>query len=515
MRLDELVPEALGDLAPEEATTLGALTIHAVHQDSRRVMADDLFFAIRGLTVDGHAFATRAATAGAVAVIGSDVLPDNLPIPYLRVEDPVKLLGLAASRLHHSPCASLRATGITGTNGKTTTAYLLEGMLAAAGHTCGLVGTVAYRYGDRSVPAPFTTPTPVELQTLLGEMVMAGCDHLVMEVSSHGLSLGRVWGCDYDVAAFTHLTQDHLDLHGSMDAYLDAKRLLFSRHLLPGGVAVVNVDGQGADAILATLQARGDIRVLGCSRRDAANADLRLGDLTSDLHGLKATVRVDDEEATLRSPLLGTYNADNLLLAIGCAHALGVDLETACAAAPELPGVPGRLERVDGGRDFAVLVDYAHTPDALARALEVLRPVCPGRLLCVFGSGGDRDRSKRPLMGRAVAKGADIALVTSDNPRHEDPLAIIDAILPGMEELAGPRLDIVTPTTTRGYWVDADRHHAIEVAINALVPGDILLIAGKGHEDYQILGDKRIHFDDREEARRALVRRDALGKHPR
>ncbi|PID38482.1 MAG: UDP-N-acetylmuramoyl-L-alanyl-D-glutamate--2,6-diaminopimelate ligase [Proteobacteria bacterium] len=509
--LADLIPEALAGIDADRRQALEKRAVRGVQQDSRKVGRGDLFVAQRGLTVDGHRFAATAAAAGAVAVVGSDALPTPIDAPYLRVDDPARLLGLAASRLLDEPCHTLRGVGITGTNGKTTTAYLLEGMLAAAGKRPGLIGTVAYRTGKRSIPAPFTTPTPVELQELLAEMVGAGCDHLVMEVSSHGLELGRVWGCEYAVAAFSHLTQDHLDLHGSMEAYLQAKLLLFSRYLRPGGVAVINVDGHGADAVLGAARQRGDVSILRCSR-SGADAELELEALRCDLRGLHATVVYEppgggETRVELRSPLLGDYNADNLLLAVGCSMALGLPLEGAVESARELAGVPGRLERVDGGRDYAVLVDYAHTPDALSRALAALRPLCTGRLLCVFGCGGDRDRSKRPLMGRAVAEVADLALVTSDNPRSEDPQAIVDAIMPGLEG-HGPRVDAVGGDTPRGVWVDVDRARAIDVAVAALQPGDILLIAGKGHEDYQILGERRIDFDDRKHARRALAARD-------
>lgn len=504
MRLSELIPEALE--GRDDATTLASLEASGLHQDSRRVGPGDVFFAISGLTVDGHDFAARAAAAGAVAVVSAR--PLDLPVPCLPVADPTRLLGLAASRLHGEPCQKLAAVGLTGTNGKTTTAYLLEGMLSAAGRRPGLVGTVAYRYAGKSTPSPFTTPTPLELQALLAEMVAADCDHLVMEVSSHGLELGRVWGCDFEVAAFTHLTQDHLDLHGSMEAYLEAKLLLFSRHLRPGGTAVVNVDGQGAGRVVETVRRRNDVRLLRCSRQPDVEAELRFADLESDIQGLSGTLELGAERVPLRSPLLGAYNADNLLLAAGCAHALGVPLSTIASAAGALPGVPGRLERVDDGQaGFAVLVDYAHTPDALERALEVLRPLCTGRLLGVFGCGGDRDRAKRPLMGQAVARGADIAVVTSDNPRSEDPLQIIAEILPGVRPDAGPALNGLTDDPQHGYWVEADRRRAIQGAVLALRAGDILLIAGKGHEDYQILGNQRIHFDDREEARAALAAR--------
>jgi len=303
------------------------------------------------------------------------------------------------------------------------------------------------------------------------------------------------------VAAFTHLTQDHLDLHGSMDAYREAKLLLFKRHIAPGGVAVVNVDGSGAGAVIDAVQERGDISLIRCSRAGRpAEAELLHSQYSVD--GLRGVLRIGEQEVEVRSPMLGAFNGDNILLATACCHAAGVDLETTARGVAALSGVPGRLERVDGGLSFAVLVDYAHTPDALVRAMEVLRPLCTGRLMVVFGCGGDRDRSKRPLMGRAVARFADLAVVTSDNPRTEDPQEIIDAILVGVEAEGIPRLPDLS--AERGFMVQADRRAAIFTAVQAAQAGDIVLIAGKGHEDYQILGREKIHFDDREQAIEAL-----------
>ena len=475
------------------------LQIRGVQEDSRQVRPGDLFVAVEGLTVDGHDYAAGAVEAGAAAVVARR--PLELSVPCLIAKDTMRALCLASSRLVGDPCGQMTLMGITGTNGKTTTTYMMESILARAGFSPGVIGTVGYRYAGREERAPFTTPTPQVLYETFARMARASCSHGVMEVSSHALQLGRTWGLDFEVAAFTHLTQDHLDLHGSMEAYLQAKLLLFSRHLVPGGAAVVNVDGHGAEAVVQLAQKRGDVRLVRCSTR-GAEAEAQLREARYTIEGLSGVLVLGDQEVPLRCSMPGSFNGENVLLAAACCHAVGVDLATVAHGMEHLEGVPGRLERVDGGREFAVLVDYAHTPDALERAMAVLRPLCAGRLLVVFGCGGDRDRGKRPLMGAAVARQADLAVVTSDNPRTEDPASIIEAIVEGVRAEGIPLLEQLS--SKRGYLVQQDRRRAIFSAVRAARPGDIVLIAGKGHEDYQILGRDRIHFDDREQAREAL-----------
>ncbi|MCA9665259.1 MAG: UDP-N-acetylmuramoyl-L-alanyl-D-glutamate--2,6-diaminopimelate ligase, partial [Myxococcales bacterium] len=432
----------------------------------------------------------------AVAIVAQRALGE-LAVPVIVCDDTRRALGTAAAALAGQPDRDLALVGVTGTNGKTTTTFLLEGMLERA----GIVGTVACRYAPEGEvrldePTRFTTPTPTLLQPLLGRMRDAGALRVAMEVSSHALEMGRVWGCTFRVAAFSHLTQDHLDLHGDMQSYLAAKRLLFERHLAPGGTAVINVDGDGAEAMLEAARARGDVEIVRCSRA-RRDVEARIEQLVCDIDGLRGELCLGDERAAFASPLLGEFNADNVLLAAACARAAGSSMQRIVAGAAAAR-VPGRLERVDdaSGAQPAVLVDYAHTPDALQRAAAVLRPLCAGRLYVVFGCGGDRDRKKRPMMGRAAREQADVAYVTSDNPRSERPQAIIDEILPAFE---GAPAD--------SYVVEVDRRAAIEAAIAAAAPGDIVLVAGKGHEDYQILGAQRIHFDDREVAREALAAR--------
>ncbi len=475
--------------------------VGSVTDDSRALQPGDLFVAVSGRTVDGHDFLPAAAEAGAAAVLVSREV--SFPGTVVRVADTARALGLAAANRAGNPSRHLRMMGLTGTNGKTTTTYLLESILKVAGQRPGVIGTVSYRFAGQERPAPFTTPTASALQALLADMALQGCTHAVMEVSSHALQMQRVAGLEFEVAGFTNLTQDHLDLHGSMEAYREAKRLLFVRHLSEGGAAVLWYDDDAAPLMVVGYGGR-VVRV--STRHPEVEVSVQL--LESTLEGLRIRLTLHGETVLLHSPLAGDHNVNNIALAAAMAAEVGVGLESIARGVQLLKVVPGRLERVEPEADVGVLVDYAHTPDALAHALDSLRPLTPGRLFCVFGCGGDRDALKRPLMGRAVAQRADIPVVTSDNPRSEDPLAIIAQILDGVTVGGHPK---VGPEqlgeTPRAYAVVPDRRAAINAAIDAARPGDVVLVAGKGHEDYQILGTERIHFDDREESRKALAAR--------
>jgi murE/murF fusion protein len=478
------------------------LDIGAVRADSREVTAGDLFVAVRGRRSDGHAFVAQALARGAAAVVVEREQPD-LAVPQLVVPSTAHALGALVGHAAGDPARRLTLVGITGTNGKTTTTYLVESILAAAGAHPGVIGTVSYRWGGQTFPAPYTTPTPDVLHADFARMADAGCDHAVMEVSSAALDMGRLGGVDFAVAAFSNLTQDHLDVHGTMEAYRDAKRLLFAQHLAIGGVAVVNVDDPEGDGMAAAAGDSGDRRVLrvSCAIADAAvdlrpsqrDAEIAVVAFSSTVAGITARLRTPRGELDVAShPLLGHYTVANLALAVGIGEALGLPHEAIARGIAELPGVPGRVERVANDAGLDVLVDYAHTPDALDNVLRALRPLTRRRLLCVFGCGGDRDPGKRPAMGAVVTALADLAIVTSDNPRSEEPRAILEQILPA----------VPSP-----FFVDVDRRTAIRAAIAEAVPGDIVVIAGKGHEDYQILGTTKIHFDDREEAAAAIAAR--------
>jgi MurE/MurF fusion protein len=488
----------------------GDVAIGAVRDDSRKVEKGDLFVAVKGLRSDGHAFVGTALERGAAAIVVEREMPEA-KVPQIIVPSTSKALGPLIGRALGDPAKSLVLVGITGTNGKTTTTYLVESILAAAGKKPGVIGTVEYRWDGQTHEAPYTTPTPQVLHETFAAMKAAGCTHVVMEVSSAALAMDRLAGIDFTVGAFSNLTQDHLDVHGTMEAYRDAKRLLFRNHLA-GGTAVVNVDDpEGAGMAAAadpekTKTLRVAIESLGSAearsgaegRRgdviDTPRADLRVLFKESTVKGIAASFTTPRGDVAIEArPLIGEYNVANLALAVGIAEALEISHEHIAAGIAALKGVPGRVERVANHADLDILVDYAHTPDALRNVLQALRPLTRRRLICVFGCGGDRDPTKRPKMGAAVAELADLAIVTSDNPRTEDPRKIIDQILPAVP---------------RPFFVDVDRRAAIKAAIAEATPGDVVVIAGKGHEDYQIIGTTKNHFDDREEAAAAAVERE-------
>ena len=454
--------------------------VRSVQDDSRKVAAGDVFVAVKGLHVDGHDYVAKAIELGAAAIVVEREL--DVSLPQVIVASTHVALGLLVAKSLGDPGKAMTLIGVTGTNGKTTTTYLVEAILRAAGHNVGVIGTVEMRYGTTVRAANYTTPTPQILHGALAGMRAAGCTHVVMEVTSSALAMERVVGLQFAVSAFSNLTQDHLDVHGSMAAYRDAKRRLFSE--LTSGTAVVNVDdpegaGMGAAAPkMLSVGNGGDIRVVASE---------------STVRGIRMTLATPRGELKIQSkPLIGAYNVANLALAAGIAEALGID-HAAIAKGLADTAPPGRVQRVPNDADLDIFVDYAHTPDGLHNVLGALRPLVQRRLICVFGCGGDRDPTKRPKMGKEVSELADLAIVTSDNPRTEDPRAIIDMILPAVP---------------KPFFVDPDRRTAIRAAIAEATPGDVVVIAGKGHEDYQILGTTKIHFDDREEAVAAVKLRE-------
>jgi UDP-N-acetylmuramoyl-L-alanyl-D-glutamate--2,6-diaminopimelate ligase len=476
--------------------------VRALAVDSRRVRPGALFAALPGVNADGAQFAAHAAAQGAAAVLASR--PLDLAIPVVTARNPRRAFSQAASRFHGEPSRRLSLFGVTGTNGKTTTAYLIEQISAARGLGTGLIGTVESRWPGGKMPATHTTPESHELQELLRRMLDAGAQVVAMEVSSHALSQERASGCIFAGAAFTNLTRDHLDYHGSLEAYFEAKAKLF-RELLPRGApAVLNLDDGRVGAL-----AREVPFALGFTTRGEAGAALSAEQVKSDLAGVRFRLRtqapLDEGLAQVESPLIGAHNVENLLAAIGVLAGSGVPLRDIVRLVPECRGAPGRLERVPDPQGRVVLVDYAHTDDALARVLDALRAAAAPRIVCVFGCGGDRDRGKRPLMGEAAGSRADLVVATSDNPRTEDPLAILAEIEPGLSRSGKAHMD---PRHARmglpGYCVVPDRREAIALALQSARPGDAVLIAGKGHEDYQIVGKEKRPFDDRVEALRAL-----------
>ncbi|MBD1849387.1 UDP-N-acetylmuramoyl-L-alanyl-D-glutamate--2,6-diaminopimelate ligase [Leptolyngbya sp. FACHB-711] len=456
----------------------------------------DVFIGMPGTRVDGGEFWHSAMAAGAVAAIVSpgaaeksaSAIESHCVIPY---PDMWQACARLAAAFYQFPAEKMNLVGVTGTNGKTTTTHLIEFLLLQARQPVALLGTLYARWAGYQQTAVHTTPFAVELQEQLAEAANAGSQVAVLEVSSHALAQGRVWGCPFEVGVFTNLTQDHLDYHRDLEDYFNAKALLFSPDYLKGR-AIVNQDDPYGRRLIEQIERD---RVWTYSVTDSS-ADLWTSDLEYESDGVRGVLHTPAGEIAFQSPLVGQYNIANVLAAIGAALHLGVDLPTIAQALPQFGGVPGRMERVQTNlqQDISVIVDYAHTPDSLENLLRASRPFISGRMICVFGCGGDRDRTKRPKMGAIAAELADWAVVTSDNPRTEDPNRILQDILAGIPET-------VEPT------VIADRALAIETAILEAQPGDGVLIAGKGHEDYQILGTEKVHFDDREQARLSLSMR--------
>jgi UDP-N-acetylmuramoyl-L-alanyl-D-glutamate--2,6-diaminopimelate ligase len=512
MRLSKLLESLPEEMGVQESSAAGPAsdpTIRGIRYDSRQIAPGDLFVALRGANSDGHGFLQRAIDSGATALLVEE-MPDPKvygDVPVFRVPDCRRALAPLSEAFFGRPADDLTLIGVTGTNGKTSTTYLVESILTQAGQRTGLVGTVEIRYAGEREVAVNTTPESLDLQRTLRAMCNAQVDAAIMEVSSHGLELGRVGGCRFRVAAFTNLSQDHLDFHGSMDAYLASKARLFRDHLAPGATAVINIDDAASEKIIDIARAAG-AKILTVGRGASAAADLRLVASEIRLDGTHAVLEDAMGSIEIELPLLGDFNLENLLVAVGIGRALDLDAATLACGVAACPQVPGRMERVFGTglEEPTVLVDYAHTPDAVDKLLRAVRPLASGRLIAVFGCGGDRDRAKRPLMAQAVAAHADLAIATSDNPRTEDPDAIlndVEAGLSGLHKVAPEALF----TSSRSFTTLPDRRIAIQTAIAGAEARDTVVLAGKGHEDYQIIGREKFPFDDRLEARRALIAR--------
>lgn len=472
--------------------------ITALVVDSRRVEPGAAFLAVQGETNDGHRFVSQAIERGAAVVIVQADHEGTWPGAVVRVRDSAAAYPELAANAFDRPGDALWLAGITGTNGKTTTAHLVGAALRHAGLLHARLGTTGNWLVDHESSAGFTTPFPEELQALLADARARGATHAVMEVSSHALAQGRARPLRFTAVGLTSFSQDHLDFHPTMDDYLAAKCRLTAEHLADEGIAIAAVDPNPEAAARFLAAAPATALRWRVSQGAQRGAELRAEAIEHTPEGLRATVHTPAGRIALRSPLVGAFNLDNLMVALGLGLGLGVTLETMAEALAEASGAPGRLQRVAvaGVRGPAVLVDYAHTPDAVARAIEAVRPVCRGRLVVVLGCGGDRDPSKRPIMGRVAAQDADRFWATSDNPRTEDPEAIVDMMLAGVPPERRDRLVRCT-----------DRASAIAGAIEQAHVDDVVLIAGKGHEDYQVLGTQKIHFDDREHAREALLGR--------
>ncbi len=502
MKLGTLIDSLDRQPAMPLPASFAPMEVTGISCRSDQVAAGKVFVAIEGLAADGHDYAAAAVENGAAAVVCQK--PLDLPVPVIQVPNSRKALAEMAAAYYDHPSRDMTLIAITGTNGKTTTSYMVEAILATAGLSVGVIGTINYRFGGHSWDNPVTTPESVDLQQILERMRRAGITHVVMEVSSHGLDLYRIHGCRIDLAVFTNLSQDHLDYHGTMEAYWQAKRRLFSDYLLPDGLAVINIDDDHG-RLLAESES---ISRLTCSQNDPTAAVLvEQASLTAG--GIRALLRTPVGTIDLDSPLVGHHNLQNLACAVGVACGLKLSADVISSGIKTLKAVPGRLESVPNDHQRHVFVDYAHSPDALANVLSALRKLGARRLICVFGCGGDRDADKRPKMGRIATELADLVVVTSDNPRSENPRAIIEQILTGIEVTC--RANCQTQNQ-RGRscrcMVEPDRRKAIQLAISMSNPGDTILIAGKGHETYQIIGKTKVAFDDRTEAAKAL---DMLG----
>ncbi|MDD2898079.1 MAG: UDP-N-acetylmuramoyl-L-alanyl-D-glutamate--2,6-diaminopimelate ligase [Desulfuromonadaceae bacterium] len=503
--------ELLKELPEAEIHGAATATISSLTCDSRAVTRGSLFFALRGVSTDGHHYIEKAAAAGAAAVILEDSSAAPADLPWARVTDGRAAMGRISAIFNGDPTATRPLIGITGTNGKTTTTYLLEAILAAAELPAAVLGTISYRFGALTIGASHTTPESTELQSAFRQLAEAGAQAFVMEVSSHALEQKRVDGCHFDVGIFSNLTRDHLDYHVTMESYLNAKSRLFGELLRPSvkkplRCAVINRDDPYGDEIIRrsvcpviTFGIRGD-------------CDVRPINVVSSVNGICATMITPTGEFYFESRLLGRFNLSNILAATAAGIAINLPLQAIKDGIENHSTVPGRMERVPNEAGVICLVDYAHTGDALENVLATLKEIATGRIITVFGCGGDRDNGKRPIMGKIAASMSDLAIVTSDNPRTENPQTILQQIRAGITslELREYHPDELTEDfTERGVTFCENRRSAIQQAILVARRDDIVLLAGKGHEDYQIIGTTKYHFDDREEAAAAFAGRVA------
>ena len=463
--------------------------VDGIAYDSRRVQRNTLFVALRGEKSDGHRFVEQAVERGATVIVAEEEVR-NARATVLQVENTRHALADLAVTFYDRPARRLKLAAVTGTNGKTTTTFLIKHICEKAGLRCGLIGTVRYEIGERLLPAVRTTPESLELQELLAQMVNAGCKAAAMEVSSHALAQERTRGLEWDVAVFTNLTQDHLDFHGTMQRYFESKLKLFTglakQQAKKKAVAIVNTDDRYGEQLIEKLEKETPVITYGMGAR----ADFRASNYRPEFGSTSYQLDARGKSYLVRVPLIGRFNVANSLAALAAASSLGISLREAIVNLAKSPPVPGRLEAVPAKRQFQVFVDYAHTPDALLNVLKTVRELSPRKVIVVFGCGGDRDRQKRPLMGQAADQNADFSIITSDNPRKEDPDAIIAEIENGF---SSERYEKIT-----------DRAQAIARAIALAQPRDVVVIAGKGHETYQEFADNTIPFDDIQVARRAL-----------
>lgn len=486
--------------AKEILGKIGQMEINAITYDSRKVQNKNnryIFVCIEGYKESGSRYIAQALERGAVAVVGQEKPAGNITVPFILVDDARAALGKIAAKVYGYPSDKLKVVGITGTNGKTTITYLLESILREAGHRPGVLGTIEYRLGSKILPAPTTTPQASDLQEFLAEMVKLNFDYVVMEVSSHALDLKRTEGCEFDVGVFTNLTRDHLDFHRDFEHYLRAKTKLFSGlgkniRKKTKTKAVVNIDDPAGEKIIKEIAPGVEVVTYGLAK---AQAQIKAANikLTPGYTSFTLKITPEKEPMNIKLNLTGKHNVYNALAAIGAALSEGISLEKIKIGLEKVTSVPGRFELIDCGQNFTVVVDYAHTDDALQNVLSAARELKPKKIITVFGAGGDRDRAKRPLMGQVAAKLSDYCIITSDNPRSEDPEKIAMDIELGFKKISRDN-----------YLIILDRYQALSKAVDIAEENDLILVAGKGHETYQVYKDKTIHFDDRQNLRQLL-----------
>lgn len=491
--------------------------IASIHYKAQDVKPSGLFVAIPGLTTDGHHFIDEAFLKGASTIVcqksaglprmnhrdGYEVKKDSI---IIEVENTRKALAAISSRFYGNPSESLFIIGITGTNGKTTTAFLIESILKKADLNVGVIGTINYHYSGKTYKNPMTTPESLDLQRILADMLKKGITHVVMEASSHGIDLFRIDNCRIDIGVFTNLSQDHLDYHKDMNSYWECKKRLFTENLNSGPkkgrtAAVINCDDAKGKELLSLLT------ISSLTTGYSNNNMIWPKHFKIDMAGIVGKISTPDGDFEFKSSIVGKHNLENILSATGVGFALNIPLKAIKDGIEEISSIPGRLESIANDSDKFIYVDYAHTPDALENVLNSLKSLTSNRIICVFGCGGDRDKEKRPQMGEIAGRLCDLAIITSDNPRTEMPMEIISRIIQGTIKVSSHEytpLELATGFNKKGYVVEQDRRKAIRLAIKVSQPGDIVLIAGKGHEDYQIIGNKTVSFDDRDEVRQAL-----------
>jgi len=502
--LQTVAVQSVTTAAPLATKDWEFVEIESIHCRAQDVGPGSVFVAVEGFVSDGHAYIDQAIAQGAAAVVVQRPLACDTIV--IQVADTRRALALLADRFYGHPSRKLFVVGITGTNGKTTTAFLVEQIFAQQGLKVGVIGTINYRYAGKLFDNPVTTPESLDLQRILAEMVSAGATHVVMEVSSHAIDLSRIAGCYMDVGVFTNLSQDHLDYHGDMDSYWTCKQRLFTEYLHDSSVhkrvqAVINADDPRGRELAGYL----DMPMLMTGH--TGNEDIWVDAVACNLDGIQARLHTPAGSVDIRSPLIGSHNLENIMSAVGVSLAAGRPLETIRAGIAATTSVPGRLEQIPSSSGRHVYVDYAHTPAALENVLMALKALTNHRIICVFGCGGNRDRAKRPQMGSIAGEHSDLVVITSDNPRHEPPLDIIAQIESGLTANGVPKYrlaDLARDFDHKGYLIEPDRQNAIRLAIAVSQVGDTVLIAGKGHETYQILDRQTVAFDDRDEARQAL-----------